>query len=330
MSGKSQGIAISRPADGHAASGAGLPWWWLRPAAVAALLALAGFLLYRTLRGYDFDDLVASVLSVPLDHLAMAVGWAAASYLCLTGFDWLGLRYVDRRLPYRKVALASFVSLSLGHNIGFSGLSSGAVRYRYYSREGLTAGEVAKLVLFCGMTVGLGLIVLAGIAVLVRPAEAQEVLRLDHAATLAIGIACLAVAVIYVALAWFLRRPLHLFGWSMQMPDVRLALAQIALGTVNFAFVAACLHQVLSVSVEVGYLATVSVYVLANTATLIAHVPGGLGVVESVVVYLLPGSGVLPLVLVFRFVYFLLPLSIGGTLFALTELGMSGSRDQAR
>jgi uncharacterized membrane protein YbhN (UPF0104 family) len=32
---------------------------------------------------------------------------------------------------------------------------------------------------------------------------------------------------------------------------------------------------------------------------------------------------VVGLVLVFRFVYFLLPLAIGGTLFALTELGIS-------
>src|SRR3712207_8967800 len=51
---------------------------------------------------------------------------------------------LGRPLSYPKVALASFVSLSLGHNIGFAGLSSGAIRYRFYSRAGLTAEEVAK------------------------------------------------------------------------------------------------------------------------------------------------------------------------------------------
>jgi uncharacterized membrane protein YbhN (UPF0104 family) len=122
--------------------------------------------------------------------------------------------------------------------------------------------------------------------------------------------------------------------WEFEVPSVRLALAQIVLGPLNFACVAACLHQVLSASFDESYLATASVFVLAITAMIIAHVPGGLGVIESVVVYLLPESGVLPLVLVFRFVYFLLPLSIGATLFALTELGIRGRvrgrRDRAR
>jgi glycosyltransferase 2 family protein len=297
-------------------------WWWLRRVVIGGLICLAAFLLYRTLSRYDFAELVDAVLSVPRSHFLTAIGWAAASYLCLTGFDWLALRYVGARLPYRKVALASFVSLSMGHNIGFAGLSSGAIRYRFYSREGLSGADVAKLVVFCGVTVALGLFVLAGLAILVRPDQAEMILRLDKSLLMVVAGICLAVPAVYVGLAWTLRREFTFRGLSFEMPSVGLALAQTGLGLANFACVAACLHQILTASVEVSYVATASAYVLANAATMVSHVPGGLGVIESVVTHLLSKGGVLPLVLVFRFVYFLIPLAIGGTLFAISEFWM--------
>jgi uncharacterized membrane protein YbhN (UPF0104 family) len=62
------------------------------------------------------------------------------------------------------------------------------------------------------------------------------------------------------------------------------------------------------------------VYVLANTAALIAHIPGGVGVIEGVVALLLPDNFSIAAVLMFRALYYLLPLAIGGLLFAATEL----------
>jgi uncharacterized membrane protein YbhN (UPF0104 family) len=295
-------------------------WLWLRRLVLALAVALAAILLYRSLRTYDPDELLASVLSVPWPNLAAAAGWAAASYVCLTGFDWLGLAYVGRRLPYRKVALASFVSLSIGHNIGVAGLSSGAIRYRYYSREGLDASEVTKLVVLCGTTVALGLMTLAGIALLAKPGQAQEMLHVPKPTLLAIGGACALVPAAYLVLAWLIHHPIRVYRWSIGLPGVKLALAQIVVGATNFACVAACLHQLLSTSSDVGYISTASAFVTANGAALLSHVPGGLGVIESVVVYLVPGDNVLPLVLVFRFIYFLVPLAIGGSLLALTEV----------
>src|SRR3954469_3454903 len=120
----------------------------------------------------------------------MAGCFAAASYICLTGFDWLALHYCGRPLPYRKAALASFTSLSLGHNFGFAALSSGAVRYRFYSRWGLSAEQIARVIIFCGVTVGLGLILLGGIALLFNPLRAHQVTGLEPHALFGIGMFC--------------------------------------------------------------------------------------------------------------------------------------------
>jgi hypothetical protein len=216
---------------------------WLGPALAVALVALAAFLLYRTLSRYSRDELVASLTSIPAARIALAGLFAALSYLCLTGFDFLALRYIGSRMPYRRAALASFCSLSLGHNIGFAALSSGAIRYRFYTRWGLSGADVARIIVFCGITVGLGLMILGGIALVLRADLAAKMTGLSQPAVLGLGVASLAAAAGYLALAAFVRKPLRIYKWSLDPPPLRIALGQVVIGPLNFAFVAACLYH---------------------------------------------------------------------------------------
>jgi hypothetical protein len=194
------------------------------------------------------------------------------------------------------------------------------VRYRFYSRWGLGAGDVAKVIVFCGVTVGLGMLTLGGTALLLRSSLAMEITGLTEPTIVALGLGCLAAPAIYLALSLFVRRPLRIRSWSLEIPAFRLAIGQVLIGSINFAFVAACLHQALAAVADVPYLGVASVYVIANATALVSHVPGGLGVIESVVMYLLPQSDLIGPLLVFRFVYFLMPLGVGGILLAVTEL----------
>jgi uncharacterized membrane protein YbhN (UPF0104 family) len=300
---------------------------YLGYAIAVAATALAFFLLYRTLSQYEWPELVSAVTSVSVERMLYAIGFAALSYLCLTGFDWLALRYAGHPLSYPRTALASFTSLSLGHNIGLAALSSGTIRYRFYSRWGLGAEEVAKVILFCGFTVGLGLSILGGIGLFANADLAAGVIGVPRGTVLVIAVACLAWPVAYVALCFLLPgRALRLRGRRLEMPNVRLALGQVVIGPLNFAFVAAALHQAIASLEQVPYLEVAAVYVSANVATLITHAPGGLGVIESVVLYLLPSAQLIGAVLVFRFVYFLLPLLLGSILLISSELLLAGSR----
>ncbi|MGD9616556.1 MAG: lysylphosphatidylglycerol synthase domain-containing protein [Alphaproteobacteria bacterium] len=296
---------------------AGSRWKWLL---ALGILVLAGFLIYRIVSKYTFEQIVTATAVFPLDRLIMAGCFAAASYICLTGFDWLALHYAGRPLPYRKAALASFTSLSLGHNFGFAALSSGAVRYRFYSRWGLSAEQVAKVIIFCGVTVGLGLILLGGIALLYSPQQAHRVTGLEPLTLSGIGAICLVLAIFYLLLAATVRRPLTIGKWRFAMPPLRLAVAQVIIGPINFIFVAACLHQALAGVADVDFANVLTVYVIANVASLISHVPGGLGVIETVVTLFIPDATLIGAFVVFRFVYFLVPLALGAGLFAVAEL----------
>ena len=104
------------------------------------------------------------------------------------------------------------------------------------------------------------------------------------------------------------------------MPPFRLALAQVLLGPLNFACVAACLAAAVTAASGATYLDVATAYVTGNVLALLSHVPGGLGVIEGVVMYLLPENGLIGPLILFRVIYFFVPLAIGLVAFVVTEL----------
>ncbi len=285
---------------------------------VATAVAFFGWLLYRNISRYSPADIVASIGAIPSDHLALSIAFAAASYGCLTGFDAFGLIYAGKSLAYRKAALTSFVSLSIGHNIGLSALSSGAIRYRFYSRWGLTAEDVTKVVLFSGMTVAVGLLSLCGWAMLLSTSSAT-VIGLGRSAAHFIGMVFFAALALYLLLCWRIRRPMIVGKWKFNLPSLPLAVAQLVLGTINFAFIAASLQQLLLAYQEIYYWDVAAVYAIANGTAIVTHVPGGLGVLEATTQFLLPKAATIGAVIAFRCVYFFLPLPFGLFLLGIAE-----------
>jgi uncharacterized membrane protein YbhN (UPF0104 family) len=286
---------------------------------VAAILG-AGYLLYRTWSQYSFDDVMRALKSIPKTNLVLGLLFAACSYFCLTWNDWLGVRYAGKPLPFRQTALASFTGLSIGHNVGLAALSSGAVRYRFYSRWGLSAEEIAKIIVFCGATVALGLSTLGAISLYLRPDDAAKMTGLSPSAVSGVAIACLAFPIIYLVLSATLRKPLRIRRWHFDMPIFRLAVGQVIVGTVNFAFVAACLHQMLSALGDAPYLKVATASITANIAAIISHIPGGLGVLEATVVHVMPGAESIAAVVAYRVIYYFIPLAIGIPLFIASEV----------
>ncbi|PDT80475.1 lysylphosphatidylglycerol synthase domain-containing protein [Sinorhizobium sp. BJ1] len=287
---------------------------------IVAAIGVAAWLIYRTLRQYTFDEIVRSVLQIPLAHLLAGIAFVFLSYFCLTLFDTLAVRYVGQKLPYRHVALASFTSLSIGHNVGVAALSSGAVRYRFYSRWGLSVEQVAKIILFCGVTVGLGLMTLAGLCCLIMPGSVAQIIGLSESGALFLGVTCLAGAFGYVTLSGFLRGSLRLFRWSFEMPPLTIAAGQVVVGTANFLCVSACLHQLVLAFGNAGFFVTATAYVGANLTALVSHVPGGIGVLEATIAFLLGQSASIGALIAFRAIYFFLPLPLGLISLSIAEL----------
>ena len=286
---------------------------------VALAIAVAAFLVYRSLGRYSLEEIRISVAAIPQQRLILAFVFVIASYTCLSGFDWLAVRYAGHALAYRQTALASFCSLSIGHNVGMAALSSGAVRYRFYTRWGLSGEQVAKVIIFCGVTVGIGLMTLAGLALIVTRGQGGDLLGLNETSAVLLGSACLLVPVLYLLICWRVRRPLVIHRWSFQPPSLGLAFGQVVVGTLNFACVAACVYQLMLGLASANYLTVATAYVTANLAALISHVPGGLGVLEATILGILPTGGAIGALVVFRILYFFVPLMVGVPMLVASE-----------
>jgi hypothetical protein len=253
-------------------------------------------------------------------HVLLCLAFSAASFLCLTGSDALAVRYAGRRLSYGRIALASFTSISIGHTLGFAVLSSSALRYRFYTAWGLTQGDVGRVLLSCGITVTLGILTTAGVASLARPALAAGIVGVPRSSLIAAAAACLLVVAAYLGFAALRVRTLRIRRFELPAPGLGLALGQVAVGTADQFAVSAALYHVLAASSDIGYLTVAAAYAAANGAAVVTHVPGGLGVIETVFVVLLPGAQVIGALIAFRAIYYLLPFVLGCLVLAAAEV----------
>ena len=126
-------------------------------------------------------------------------------------------------------------------------------------------------------------------------------------------------------LLWSLFGPerIELGSWSLRTPRPSIALPQIALAVLDLSVSAFVLWLLLPAGSGVSSIAFAGAYSIAMTAAVISHVPGGLGVFESVLVLALPGVPADQLVgslLAWRGIYYLLPLLGAAILFGGQEL----------
>ncbi len=296
----------------------------LAPLLGLGLFAVALFALHHALARYHYRDIAAEIESISGTKLLLAALFTAAGYTVLTAYDFLGLRYIGRTLPQLRVAEASFTSYAFSNNLGLAALTGGSVRLRLYSGWGLSAVEVAKLVGFAGLTFWIGFLILEGAALAFAPLPPSMPLPLQGAWARGIGASMLGVVAVYLFTASVRRTPLVVRGLALAIPGPRIALFQVLVSACDWALASAALYALMPEELAVSYPDFVAVFLLAQVAGLISHVPGGLGVFESVMLLLL-GQGALPPVIVaallaFRVIYYLAPLTLATGILALHEL----------
>ena len=139
-----------------------------------AIIAIAVVVLYRILRDINLHEVVEALVTTSWRNIALAALCVAGGYFTLTFYDLFALRTIGRQdVPYRIAALAGFTSYSVGHNVGASVFTGGAVRYRIYSAWGLSAIEVAKICFVAGLTFWLGNATVLGLGIAYTPQAAH-------------------------------------------------------------------------------------------------------------------------------------------------------------
>ncbi len=301
-----------------------IPWRALGIAASLVVIAAAFVVLYRMLHDIEVREVVAAIRTTQPYELVLAGVFVVIAYFTLTFYDYFALRTIGRgEVPYRTAALASFTSYSIGHNVGFSVVSGGTVRYRVYSASGLSGIAVAKICFIAGLTFWLGNLAVLGLGVSLDPEAASAIDRLPASFNRGIGIAILLGLLGYVIWVSMAPRRFGRDNWKVTLPGGKLTLLQILIGIVDLACATAAMYVLMPDRPNIDFLSLMVIFVSATLLGFASHSPGGLGVFDAAMLLALPlfdKEDLVGALLLFRLYYYLVPFALAVAIIGIREL----------
>jgi uncharacterized membrane protein YbhN (UPF0104 family) len=312
--------------------GAKIGWHRIGVVLSLAIIGVAAVVLVHTLRHIRIDQVIHALKAVEPHQIAGAALFVAGGYFTLTFYDWFALRTIGRKeIPYRIAALAGFTSYSVGHNVGATVFTGGAVRYRIYSAYGLDAVEVAKICFIAGLTFWLGNATVLGLGVLHSPEAATPIDQLPAWINRWIAVGILAVLASYIGWVWSAPRVIGRQEWLVRLPNGPSTLLQICIGIFDLGCCAVAMYMLLPNEPNVGFVAISVVFVSATLLGFASHAPGGLGVFDAAMLLALwqfDKEDVLAGLLLFRLLYYLTPFVIALTILGLREIWLNVRREK--
>src|SRR6185312_3459247 len=220
-------------------------WKRLGIAASLIIIIFAVTHLVHTLKGVDTGVILTALTDISPHQIALAALCVIGAFCTLTFYDFFALRTIGKNhIPYRVAALAAFTSYTIGHNVGATVFTGGAIRFRIYSDHGLNAIDVAKVCFISGLTFWLGNLFVLGLGMAWHPSAASAMDLLPPSINRLIAFGCLVGIAIY--LVWIItgrnRRELGQNGWKVVMPSARLTFVQIMIGVVDLGFCASAIY----------------------------------------------------------------------------------------
>lgn len=305
----------------------GRVWSGIGVAIGLLIVVIAGAALFRLLRDIDLNEVVAALRAKSVREVVIAGGFVLAGYVTLTLYDFFALRTIGRNtVPYRIAALAGFTSYAIGHNLGATVFTGGAIRFRIYSAWGLSIIDVAKIAFVTGLTFWLGNAFLLGFGMSYAPVAASAVNQLPAWVNRGIGLSGLMFIVGY--LIWLMPRP-RVVGrsdWRIVLPGLRLTAVQIGIGVLDLTVGALAMYMLLPDRPAIDFITLLVIFVTATLLGFLSHAPGSLGVFEAAMLVGLPlfqKEGLLASLLIFRLLYFVFPLFLAALLLSLRELRLA-------
>lgn len=284
---------------------------------------LAAYMIYRQLSKYSLNELKDAILSIPLKNLLYALGASFIGYVALSTYDYLALKYIKVKLAAWKWILTGFVGFSVSNNAGHAIVSGGAVRYRFYSRWGISPSDIVKMVTFSGFTYLVACFFLIIVGYILTPEHAfggNESTEMSTFITMLLSVVGL---FIYLWASIYYKKDLVIKGIDFRMPKFSLALKQIFIGSLDILMASFVLYSVLISFVEIDFFTFMGAFIIAQVLGVYSQVPGGLGVFELVFSNILPGQDnqaiLFGALIAYRIIYYLLPLILSGIILVIYE-----------
>ncbi len=288
------------------------------------VISIACYVLYHMLKGIDSNEVIEAIKSTEPRQIVLAAVFVTAGYFTLTFYDLFAVRAIGHRhIPYRVNALAAFTSYSIGHNVGASVFTGGAVRYRIYSAHGLNAIDVAKICFLAGLTFWLGNAAVLGLGISYHPEAASAIDQLPPWLNRTLAMMIIVALVAYVVWVWTQPRVVGRGPWTVVLPGGPLTLLQIAIGIIDLGFCALAMYVLVPDEPNLGFVVVAVIFVSATLLGFASHSPGGLGVFDAAMLvglWQMDREELLGGMLLFRVLYYLSPFVISVILLTFREV----------
>ena len=288
------------------------------------IIVIAVVVLARILRDIEVDEVVQALRESEARDIVLASLFVAFGYFTLTFYDLFALRTLGRGdIPYQVAALGGFTSYAIGHNVGASVFTGGAVRYRIYSARRLDAIAVAKVCFIAGLTFWLGNATVLGLGIAYAPQAATAIDQLPVWFNRAAAILTLAVLASYVAWVWNKPRFIGREGWQVQLPGGPSTLLQIGIGIVDLTFCSLAMYMLVPDEPNTSFVAVAVIFVSATLLGFASAAPGGIGVFDAAMLVALwqyDKEELLAGLLLFRLIYYVVPLALSLLILGIREL----------
>lgn len=283
----------------------------LTPLISIVFFAFALWFLDQELRQYELSEVMTQLAEIPNHFILVSLILSFLSYLLLTGYDALGVHYIGEELGNAKIIRAGYVGYAFSHNIGLALITGGSIRYRIYSAWGFSGIQVTQIVAFSAFTLWIGFCSVAGLSLLFATPNLPNDVMVPFVSLRVLGVILLIMVVGYILASAKFKQEISFKNWTFRFPNLKLSLQQVAIASIDWLLAASVLFVLLP-DVGISFFSFVGAFLLAQIVGLFSQVPGGLGVFESVMLLYLtnfmPGSQVLGILVVYRIIYYILPL----------------------
>ena len=292
---------------------------------VFTLLFFVGIVLVlkQELSKYNIWDIITSLSTINKRNLNFAILLTFTGYLVIAHYDRVAFAAVKYRLQTIKILTTAFISYGISNNTGFALLIGGGIRSYIYSSYRVPKKNIAKVIAFSNFNFWLGLLAVGGITFTINPIPIPQLLQMIFLTVRPLGIIFLTLLSIYLYFSWQ-QKSITIKGEKLIIPSLFISLSLITISFLDRAIASSVLYFLLPSHTNISYGSFFGIYVLGITAGIMSNVPGGLGVFETVILYLLPkqatSSDILASLLAYRAIYFLLPLFISLVLLGFYEI----------
>jgi phosphatidylglycerol lysyltransferase len=278
------------------------------------IFSLALWTLDKQMHNLRSSYILKNIASIPMSHVGIAVLLTFLSYVALTGYDYLATRHINNPLPYKRAAKISFISTSISYSVGFNFLTGSSLRYRLYSSYGLTLLQIWEIIVFCISTFWIGFCFVAGLLFTFYPVKLPDDMPEIPIPLNIIGILLLLFLATYFIFS-FRKRNIKIKGYQLRIPEPKIAFLQLALSSIDFLVSGSIIYFLLPSNPQLTLLHVLVLFALAQLIGLISTVPGGLGVFEALMLFMLePYFDTVEIIkplLLFRAIYYFVPFLLG-------------------